>query len=246
MERFFSDRELAALSDALALYPGRTAANCIRFIMLTGCRPGEAMKANWTQLDDETGFWVKPSAHTKQRRVHRAPLSPAALELVDEMRSKRGSNASEDAWVFPGAKKDEHLKQLHSVWTWVTQRATVMLWSDEKTSAELIASLQKSFGRFPSVAEAKVKAKAAGIALSKGLLGTRVYDLRHTFASVGAAGGLSLQIIGRLLGHTQARTTQRYSHLADDPLREAAKKVGTAITQAGKNSGRVVAIRGSR
>jgi len=36
MERFFSDRELAALSDALALYPGRTAANCIRFIMQIG------------------------------------------------------------------------------------------------------------------------------------------------------------------------------------------------------------------
>lgn len=35
------------------------------------------------------------------------------------------------------------------------------------------------------------------------------YDLRHTFAATGAGGGLSLPLIGRLLGHTQARTTQR-------------------------------------
>ena len=61
-----------------------------------------------------------------------------------------------------------------------------------------------------------------------------LYDLRHTFASVGAGGGLSLPIIGRLLGHTQPRTTQRYAHLADDPLREAAEKITTVITGAGK------------
>jgi site-specific recombinase XerD len=68
------------------------------------------------------------------------------------------------------------------------------------------------------------------------------YDLRHSFASVGAGGGLSLQIIGRLLGHTQARTTMRYSHLADDPLREAVKTIGAAIEGAGKG-GAVVSIR---
>jgi len=54
--------------------------------------------------------------------------------------------------------------------------------------------------------------------------------------SVGAGGGLSLPIIGRLLGHTQPRTTQRYAHLADDPLREAAKKITTVITGAGKTA----------
>jgi site-specific recombinase XerD len=70
----------------------------------------------------------------------------------------------------------------------------------------------------------------------------RIYDLRHTFASVGAGGGLSLQIIGRLLGHTQMRTTQRYAHLADDPLREVAAKITATIAGAGKDGARVVAI----
>lgn len=66
--------------------------------------------------------------------------------------------------------------------------------------------------------------------------------MRHSFASVGAGGGLSLQIIGRLLGHTQMRTTQRYAHLADDPLKEAAAKITAAIAGAGKESGNIVRL----
>ena len=57
----------------------------------------------------------------------------------------------------------------------------------------------------------------------------RIHDLRHTFASVAAMGGMSLPMIGALLGHTQPRTTARYAHLAGNPLREAAEKVGKDI-----------------
>ncbi len=56
-----------------------------------------------------------------------------------------------------------------------------------------------------------------------------IHDLRHTFASILVSSGLSLPIIGALLGHTEAKTTQRYSHLMDSPLREATARVGAAI-----------------
>jgi len=49
------------------------------------------------------------------------------------------------------------------------------------------------------------------------LEGVRLHDLRHTYASMGATLGLSLPILGKLLGHQQAATTQRYAHLAPDP-----------------------------
>jgi len=73
----------------------------------------------------------------------------------------------------------------------------------------------------------------------------RLYDLRHTYATVGATGGLSLQIIGKLLGHTQVKTTARYAgHLADDPLREAATRITNVI--APPESVNVVPIRRRR
>jgi integrase len=76
-----------------------------------------------------------------------------------------------------------------------------------------------------------------------GLEDVRLHDLRHTFASFGAAGGLSLPIIGKLLGHTQAATTQRYAHLADDPVARAADQVGNAVAAAMEGGGaEVVAL----
>jgi integrase len=62
-----------------------------------------------------------------------------------------------------------------------------------------------------------------------GLQDVRLHDLRHSFASAAAAAGDSLVIIGKLLGHRDAKTTLRYAHLADDPLRAAADRVSTRI-----------------
>src|SRR5262249_31190638 len=72
----------------------------------------------------------------------------------------------------------------------------------------------------------------------------RVYDLRHSFASLGVTEKMGLPLIGRLLGHTQSRTTQRYAHVADDPLKEAADRIGNAIAGTGKGGAAVVKIHG--
>ena len=57
-----------------------------------------------------------------------------------------------------------------------------------------------------------------------GLEHYRMHDNRHTHASHLVSSGLSLEIVGRLLGHTTTTTTQRYAHLADSPVREAASR----------------------
>src|SRR6516164_3061539 len=126
-ERFFSQPELTAITDALARYTGG-AADCVRLIMLTGCRPGEAMKAQWQEFDKEPGYWIKPSSHVKQRREHKLPLSPPAVELIQRLRKKRKGK-----FVFPGNVAGQHLQTLAHVWDHVCEHA--QLAKDEKGRA---------------------------------------------------------------------------------------------------------------
>lgn len=61
----------------------------------------------------------------------------------------------------------------------------------------------------------------------------RIHDLRYSFASNAVAQGMSLPMIGKLLGDTQVQTTARYAHLAaEDPLKSAAKCISTSILEA--------------
>ena len=65
-----------------------------------------------------------------------------------------------------------------------------------------------------------------------GMEDVRLHDLRHTFASVAATGGESLLMIKSLLGHADIATTQRYSHLQDDPVKAVADRTSAAILAA--------------
>jgi integrase len=65
-----------------------------------------------------------------------------------------------------------------------------------------------------------------------GLLGLRLHDLRHSFASFLVNNGVSLYVVQGLLGHTQPRMTQRYAHLAQETLVSAAEVVGAVIDAA--------------
>ncbi len=194
-ERYLSTFEIARLTNALAAHSNQTAANAIRFLMLTGARRGEVLRATWSQFNIEDGVWTKPSSHTKQKKEHRIPLSAPALELLVKIKER-----SDGEFVFAGKAPDQPLKDLKSSW--------------------------------------------ASICKAAELEGVRVHDLRHTYASILASAGLSLLIIGRLLGHTQPGTTSRYAHLADDPLREATERVGAVVTSAGDSGAQIVPIKG--
>jgi integrase len=183
--RLYTPSEMAAIADALADYTGEVVRDCVKLIMLTGCRPCEAKRALWSEFDKEPGFWVKPSSHTKQKREHRVPLSAPTRQLVEQLRTKRDPDKP---MVFPGRTDDGIVDALQHCWRFVRERS----------------------------------------GLSKEC---RLYDLRHSFASLGAGGGLSLPIIGRLLGHSTPKTTERYArHLSDDPLQAAVNLVAGKIT----------------
>ena len=88
-ERFLSQAEIGRLTEALGEHRNPVAANAIRLLMLTGARKGETLAATWDQFDLERGIWIKPSAHTKQKREHRVPLSAPALQLLSERFANR-------------------------------------------------------------------------------------------------------------------------------------------------------------
>jgi integrase len=120
---------------------------------------------------------------------------------------------------------------------------------DSKTGAKVVylnAPARALLQELPRMANSLrvipgIRADGAGPAIDKvwsrvrkaaGFTDVRLHDLRHSFASVGAAGGLSLPVIGALLGHKHAATTARYAHLSADPLRAANDAVGARIAAA--------------
>jgi integrase len=88
-----------------------------------------------------------------------------------------------------------------------------------------------------------IKHPWASVCKLAGLTGVRAHDLRHSYASMLASSGLSLPVIGALLGHTQPGTTARYSHLFDDPLRAATERVGALVAAAGENKPAATVVR---
>jgi integrase len=83
-------------------------------------------------------------------------------------------------------------------------------------SRQHLKNLQKPWGRMRRAAK---------------LSDVRIHDLRHSFASIAAASGMSLPVIGKLLGHTKSATTERYSHLAADPLKAANEAIGQQLAK---------------
>lgn len=82
-----------------------------------------------------------------------------------------------------------------------------------------------------------VKKSWSSICKRAGIVGLRVHDLRHSFASELVSGGASLPLVGALLGHSNPATTARYAHLFQAPQRAAVERIGALIANAGKDAG---------
>jgi integrase len=179
-ERFLTPEEIGRLAKALDAAKDQRAAGIIRLCMLTGARSGEVRQARFEQFNLDLGSWSKPAATTKQRKIHRIPISGDVAAIVRQrlLLVPRGN-----PWLFPGDTPGQPVKEIRRFWIGI------------QTEAKL-----------PDV---------------------RIHDLRHTFASLLVSGGASLEMIGKLLGHTQMQTTQRYAHLMDSPLRDGVNAVAS-------------------
>ncbi|MFN3349097.1 tyrosine-type recombinase/integrase [Pseudorhodoplanes sp.] len=181
-EVFLSLEQIDRLAAALDAHENQRAADVVRFILLTGARKGEALTARPEQFNLGLAIWTKKASTTKQKKMHRVPLSRAAVAFV---RARLTALPVEAEWLFPGDLEGKPIEDIRRFW----------------------ADIQKAAG----------------------LEGVRVHDLRHTFASLLVSGGMSLPMIGKLLGHSSPKTTQRYAHLLDDPVRQGADAVGEML-----------------
>ncbi len=223
--RYLNKKEIAALALALADHSDRTAANAIKLLLLTGARRSEVTGATWDMFDLENGIWTKPSAHTKQRKLHRVPLNAPALNLLIQIKQqaeadfaearRKDKTAPKSPFVFTSdVSPNQPIQEIRRTWITVCKAAGLTDKVPKKNRAG--KPIKDKEGQIVTIDWPNV----------------RIHDLRHSFASILVSAGASLPLIGQMLGHTQVQTTQRYAHLYDGPLRQAAEMVGQVIMPA--------------
>lgn len=116
--RIPSEREIGRLLRALDGHPDQQAADAIRLPLFTGARLNEVLKARWQQFDLEQAIWTKPSAHAKQKKVHRLLLSSESLDVLRTMRAA----IPQSEWLFPGRGGAEPRHDLKRAWEWTRSR----------------------------------------------------------------------------------------------------------------------------
>jgi integrase len=139
--RYLSRDEIGQLLIALNSHPCRTSADALLFMLLTGCRRGEALSARWEQFDIQKRVWTKPSSETKQRREHRVPYSASVAEILGRRRVK-----TDGAYIFPG-RLGAPLGEVRKTWTTVCRQAQldgVRVHDLRHTFASLVASSGQS------------------------------------------------------------------------------------------------------
>ncbi|HEL6101316.1 TPA: tyrosine-type recombinase/integrase [Escherichia coli] len=90
-------RFMTALSNASIRLETRL---LIEWQLLTWVRPGEAVRARWTDIDEESKYWNIPSDFMKMKRPHKVPLSKEAIRILESMKPISGHRE----WVFPSIK----------------------------------------------------------------------------------------------------------------------------------------------
>jgi integrase len=208
----------------------------------------------WRMRDDNPTTHVKGNREHGRRRFLKPEEHARLMEKLEDYRPrKRDSVDKIELAAFIGARRGEILamewKDLdldRGVWskppaiTKQRQAHTVPL-NDGALAVLRRRYAERANGSVPlHTVFRHGNSKAGANALEKdwyiiraaaGLEDVRFHDLRHSFASLLASEGISLPIIGALLGHSKPQTTSRYAHLADQPLREAADIVAKKLVR---------------
>jgi integrase len=175
-------------------------------------------------------------------------LADALVKLEEEYPRSARAAAVIRLLVLTGCRRGEILALR---WDEVDAEKRCLRLSDSKTgpkqvylntaALEVLAGIERAEGNpfvFPGLKPgthlSRVDEPWSWIRTEAKLKKVRLHDLRHTYASYGVGSGLNLPVVGKLLGHSKSATTDRYAHLADDPVRQAAETIGATLDAAMK------------
>jgi integrase len=196
----------------------------------------------------------------KERFLSEAEVARLADTLVTMDREHRLSPSTAAAirlLLLTGCRKSEILSLR---WEWIDADRGCLRLPDTKTGAKAVplaaAALELLSGLPRASAYVLPAIKGAGhytglqkdwerVRVRAGLPKLRLHDLRHSFASFAVADGHTLFMVGKVLGHKQARTTEGYAHLAADALRAVADRTAARIAAAmksGDEGGQIVPL----
>jgi integrase len=200
--------------------------------LLTGMRRSEVLGLRWQDVDLTRG--EINMQRTKAGRPHTVPLSSDAVTVLAELPRLLGN-----PYVFPSdLKAGERLHDLNRPWDRVRARFYLATHPDEavtlreRAEADVAARSKHAGaheGRDP--VQDRLLALAAAEAVAKGEA-LRLHDVRRTAGSLLALGGASLPIIGAVLNHSNASTTQIYARLTQDAPRKALEGLAAVVRAA--------------
>jgi integrase len=214
-----------------------------RFLALLSKMFSLAMAWNWRSDNPATG--IERYREEKRERWLTAEELKVLWSTLDEYSNQFSTNVFK-LLILTGARKGELIAATWNqfdleagVWTKPAHLTKQKKQEHLPLSPQAIEILEKMAAEstssflFPGKVKGKclqeIKTAWNTIRKKSGFPDLRIHDLRHTYASHLVSSGLSLSIVGKLLGHTQAATTQRYAHLADEPLRQATAMFGNNL-----------------
>lgn len=224
-ERFLSTKEISAISDAMTSLESegmnKYAVYAIRLLMLTGARRNEILALKWSNIDFDRQQLTLENSKTGPKTIY---LNSPALEILTTIPKQKNN-----PYVICGAIAGEHLVNLRKPWGYIKEKATINIWCQVDEIAKHYEDFAKANAHHNRLDLFLSHLDLQKILPEGSVMDVRIHDLRHTFASIGAAGGFSLPIIGKLLGHSQSATTARYAHLSDNPLKLANDAIGNQL-----------------
>lgn len=85
MENYMNDEELQRLLTILRGHSNRPVCLIAMFLLSTGCRVSEALKAEWCHIDRDQRVWRIPATNSKSKRMRSVPLNDSALHVLDQL-----------------------------------------------------------------------------------------------------------------------------------------------------------------